>query len=137
MLVIVDVILVGCFVQVVDYYVWYVEVYFMLMGGYGNSFQNWVIQKIRIGYVLVYNSCGNGLVMCVGLVGWVFDMKNDIMNVVKVLVEGIYNYLEGIKGVQVIVICIFLVCKGVLMDEIQLCMEQDFGYCFLFIIVEL
>lgn len=132
-----DAILAGRLAQVADYYVRYAEAYPTPMGGYGNSFQNWVIQKTRTGYAPAYNSCGNGSAMRVGPVGWAFDTKNDIMNAAKVSAEGTHNHPEGIKGAQATAICIFLARKGASTDEIQLCMEQDFGYRFPLTIAEL
>ena len=132
-----DAILAGRLAQVADYYVRYAEAYPTPMGGYGNSFQNWVIQKTRTGYAPAYNSCGNRSAMRVGPVGWAFDTKNDIMNAAKVSAEGTHNHPEGIKGAQATAICIFLARKGASTDEIQLCMEQDFGYRFPLTIAEL
>ena len=95
-----DAILAGRLSLVADYYVRYAEAYPSPMGGYGNCFQNWVIQKTRTGYAPAYNSCGNGSAMRVGPVGWAFDTKNDTMNAAKVSAEGTHNHPEGIKGAQ-------------------------------------
>lgn len=65
-----------------------------------------------------YNSFGNGLVMCVFLCVWIMDcgfcvrigMWLLFREFVSFFVEVIYNYLEGIKGVMVIVDVIFLCC---------------------------
>ena len=132
-----DAILAGRLSLVADYYVRYAEAYPSPMGGYGNCFQNWVIQKTRTGYAPAYNSCGNGSAMRVGPVGWVFDKKNDNMNAAKVSAEGTHNHPEGIKGAQATAMCIFLARKGASKDEIQQCMEQEFGYRFPLTIAEL
>ena len=132
-----DAILAGRLSLVEDYYVRYAEAYPSPMGGYGNCFQNWVIQKTRTGYAPAYNSCGNGSAMRVGPVGWAFDTKNDTMNAAKVSAEGTHNHPEGIKGAQATAMCIFLARKGASKDEIQQCMEQEFGYRFPLTIAEL
>lgn len=132
-----DAILAGRLSLVADYYVRYAEAYSSPMGGYGNCFQNWVIQKTRTGYAPAYNSCGNGSAMRVGPVGWAFDTKNDTMNAAKVSAEGTHNHPEGIKGAQATAMCIFLARKGASKDEIQQCMEQEFGYRFPLTIAEL
>ena len=132
-----DAILAGRLSLVADYYVRYAEAYPSPMGGYGNCFQNWVIQKTRTGYAPAYNSCGNGSAMRVGPVGWAFDTKNDTMNAAKVSAEGTHNHPEGIKGAQATAMCIFLARKGASKDEIQQCMEQEFGYRFPLTIAEL
>lgn len=132
-----DAILAGRLSLVADYYVRYAEAYPSPMGGYGNCFQNWVIQKTRTGYAPAYNSCGNGSAMRVGPVGWEFDTKNDTMNAAKVSAEGTHNHPEGIKGAQATAMCIFLARKGASKDEIQQCMEQEFGYRFPLTIAEL
>lgn len=132
-----DAILAGRLSLVADYYVRYAEAYPSPMGGYGNCFQNWVIQKTRTEYAPAYNSCGNGSAMRVGPVGWAFDTKNDTMNAAKVSAEGTHNHPEGIKGAQATAMCIFLARKGASKDEIQQCMEQEFGYRFPLTIAEL
>ena len=132
-----DAILAGRLSLVADYYVRYAEAYPSPMGGYGNCFQNWVIQKTSTGYAPAYNSCGNGSAMRVGPVGWAFDTKNDTMNAAKVSAEGTHNHPEGIKGAQATAMCIFLARKGASKDEIQQCMEQEFGYRFPLTIAEL
>ena len=132
-----DAILAGRLSLVADYYVRYAEAYPSPMGGYGFCFQNWVIQKTRTGYAPAYNSCGNGSAMRVGPVGWAFDTKNDTMNAAKVSAEGTHNHPEGIKGAQATAMCIFLARKGASKDEIQQCMEQEFGYRFPLTIAEL
>lgn len=132
-----DAILAGRLSLVADYYVRYAEAYPSPMGGYGNCFQNWVIQKTRTGYAPAYNSCGNGSAMRVCPVGWAFDTKNDTMNAAKVSAEGTHNHPEGIKGAQATAMCIFLARKGASKDEIQQCMEQEFGYRFPLTIAEL
>lgn len=132
-----DAILAGRLSLVADYYVRYAEAYPSPMGGYGNCFQNWVIQKTRTGYAPAYNSCGNGSAMRVGPVGWAFDTKNDTMNAAKVSAEGTHNHPEGIKGAQATAMCIFLARKRASKDEIQQCMEQEFGYRFPLTIAEL
>ena len=132
-----DAILAGRLSLVADYYVRYAEAYPSPMGGYGNCFQNWVIQKTRTGYAPAYNSYGNGSAMRVGPVGWAFDTKNDTMNAAKVSAEGTHNHPEGIKGAQATAMCIFLARKGASKDEIQQCMEQEFGYRFPLTIAEL
>ena len=132
-----DAILAGRLSLVADYYVRYAEAYPSPMGGYGNCFQNWVIQKTRTGYAPAYNSCGNGAARRVGPVGWAFDTKNDTMNAAKVSAEGTHNHPEGIKGAQATAMCIFLARKGASKDEIQQCMEQEFGYRFPLTIAEL
>ena len=132
-----DAILAGRLSLVADYYVRYAEAYPSPMGGYGKCFKNWVIQKTRTGYAPAYNSCGNGSAMRVGPVGWAFDTKNDTMNAAKVSAEGTHNHPEGIKGAQATAMCIFLARKGASKDEIQQCMEQEFGYRFPLTIAEL
>ncbi len=132
-----DAILAGRFLQVTDYYARYAEAYPTPLGGYGNRFQNWVIQKTRTGYAPTYNSCGNGSAMRVGPVGWVFETKEKVMNAARISAEGTHNHPEGIKGAQATAMCIFLARKGVSKDEIQHCIEQDFGYHFPLTITEL
>ena len=59
------------------------------------------------------------------------------MNAAKVSAEGTHNHPEGIKGAQATAMCIFLARKGASKDEIQQCMEQEFGYRFPLTIAEL
>ena len=132
-----DAILAGRLSLVADYYVRYAEAYPSPMGGYGNCFQNWVIQKTRTGYAPAYNSCGNGSAMRVDPGGRGIIKKNDTMNAAKVSAEGTHNHPEGIKGAQATAMCIFLARKGASKDEIQQCMEQEFGYRFPLTIAEL
>lgn len=132
-----DAILAGRLSQVADYYARYAQAYPTPMGGYGNGFQKWVIQKTKTGYATAYNNCGNGSAMRIGPVGWAFDTKNDIMNAAKVSAEGTHNHPEGIKGAQAIAMCTFMSRNGASKEEIQECMEQNFGYRFPLSIAEL
>ncbi len=123
--------------KVADYYATYAENNPSPMGGYGASFKNWVIQKTRTGFAPAYSSCGNGLAMRVGPVGWAFESKEEIMNAAKISAEGTHNHPEGIKGAQATAMCIFMARKGASKDEIQQSMEQDFSYRFPLTVEEL
>ena len=123
--------------KITNYYANYAETNPYPMGGYGDSFKNWVVRKTRTGYAPAYMSCGNGSAMRVGPVGWAFNTKEDTMKAAKISAEGTHNHPEGIKGAQATAICIFLARNGASNEDIQQCMEKDFNYQFPWTVAEL
>ncbi len=132
-----DALLSGNLAKITNYYANYAETNPYPMGGYGDSFKNWVVRKTRTGYAPAYMSCGNGSAMRVGPVGWAFNTKEDTMKAAKISAEGTHNHPKGIKGAQATAICIFLARNGASNEDIQQCMEKDFNYQFPWTVAEL
>ena len=78
------------------------------MGGYGCSFQQWLLSENP----QPYNSFGNGSAMRVSPVGWAFD------DYVKVLEESIktsfptHNHEEGLNGAKAVAVAIYFIRTG-------------------------
>ena len=98
------------------------------MGGYGESFKIWIVRSNRQGDYRPYNSCGNGSAMRVGPVGWAFNTKEEVLAKAKESAECTHNHPEGIKGAQVIALCILMARQGAGKEEIRNEIENTFGY---------
>ncbi len=111
-----------------QYYSSYASKYNSPMGGYGISFQKWVIRSQRLGDFTPYNSCGNGSAMRVSPVGWAFNAEEEVLYHAKLSAECTHNHPEGIKGAQATALCILLARQGRSKEEIRKRIEQTFGY---------
>lgn len=98
------------------------------MGGYGGSFQLWVVRSQRQADYSPYSSCGNGSAMRVGPVGWAFDTKGQTLEAAKLSAECTHNHPEGIKGAQATALCIFMARHGASKEDIRKAVESEFGY---------
>lgn len=98
------------------------------MGGYGTSFNGWVIRSQRLGDYAPYNSCGNGSAMRVSPVGWAFNTKEEVLHYAKLSAECTHNHPEGIKGAQATALCILMARKGTSKEQIRQAIEDEFGY---------
>lgn len=114
--------------NVASYYSTYAAKYDNPMGGYGASFEKWVIQSQRMGDYAPYNSCGNGSAMRVGPVGWAFDTKKEVMRHARLSAECTHNHPEGIKGAQAVALCVMMARQGASKQQIRNTVEHDFGY---------
>ena len=98
------------------------------MGGYGGSFQLWVVRSQRQNDYTPYNSCGNGSAMRVGPVGWAFDTKELTLEAARTSAACTHNHPDGIKGAQATALCIFMARNGASKDEIRQAVENEAGY---------
>lgn len=114
--------------NVANYYARYANTYPFPMGGYGNSFRNWAVNCARHGIVRPYNSCGNGSAMRVGPVGWAFESDSDTMEYARLSAECTHNHPEGVKGAQVVAMCILTARRGKSASDIRAFVEREFGY---------
>lgn len=114
--------------EVAHYYSNYAANYPYPLGGYGISFQNWVIKSQRMNDYQPYNSCGNGSAMRVGPVGWAFNTREEVLRYAQISAECTHNHPEGIKGAQAVALCIFMARQGATKDLIKSTIEHDFGY---------
>ncbi len=98
------------------------------MGGYGGSFQLWLVRSNRQNDFRPYNSCGNGSAMRVGPVGWAFDTKEEVLAKAKESAECTHNHPEGIKGAQATALAIYMARNGAGKEEIRNEIQNEFGY---------
>lgn len=92
--------------------------------GYGASFDRWVRQR----ETLPYNSFGNGSAMRVSPVGWLFDTPEEVLSEAKRSAEVTHNHPEGIKGAQVVALCILMARKRSTKEEIRTTIATLFNY---------
>lgn len=76
--------------------------------GYGGMFYSWVLGENRE----PYNSYGNGAAMRVSPVGFVAQNVNQVLTFSKAVTEVTHNHKKGIKGAQVVAMCIYLARMG-------------------------
>lgn len=98
------------------------------MGGYGSSFQLWVVRSQRQNDYRPYNSCGNGSAMRVGPVGWAFDTKEQTLDMARQSAACTHNHPDGIKGAQTAALCIFMARNGASKEEMREAIEHEIGY---------
>lgn len=93
------------------------------MGGYGNSFRNWVFSDTP----QPYYSFGNGSAMRVSPVAWLYDDISDIDKEAAKTASITHNHPEGIKGAQVIAHCIYALRTGCSKQEVLLYAKSEYG----------
>jgi ADP-ribosylglycohydrolase len=93
------------------------------MGGYGVSFAQWVHSDAP----RPYYSFGNGAAMRVGPVGWLLNDELSVACVAGLTAEITHNHPEGVKGAQVIALCVFMLRKGSTKEWIREFVESKYG----------
>ena len=93
------------------------------MGGYGASFIRW----LQAEKPAPYYSYGNGSAMRVSPVGWLFDEAIDVEYEAARSAEVTHNHPEGIKGAQVVALCIIMLRNAYPKREIAEYVEREYG----------
>ena len=115
--------------EVAKYYSSYGEKYPCPMGGYGVVSNFGLVRTIVAnGDFRPYNSCGNGIAMRVGPVGWAFNTKEEVLSMAKKSAECTHNHPEGIKGAQATALAIMMARQGCDKEEIRSEIEKRFDY---------
>ena len=98
--------------------------------GYGASFSNWLASKNR----KPYGSWGNGAVMRVSPVGWLYDTLPRTLEVAKWVTEVTHNHPDAIKGAQCIAEAIYMARKKDVSHRTKASMKKrlarKYGYDF-------
>lgn len=76
--------------------------------GYGGHFGCWVLGSERE----PYNSYGNGAAMRVSAVGWIAESEEEVKDLSRRVTEVTHNHPEGIKGAEVVAMCIYYAKQG-------------------------
>lgn len=76
--------------------------------GYGGHFGCWVLGNERE----PYNSYGNGAAMRVSAVGWIAESEEEVKDLSRKVTEVTHNHPEGIKGAEVVAMCIYYAKQG-------------------------
>lgn len=77
------------------------------MGGYGCSFQKWILSKDP----KPYNSFGNGSAMRVSPVGWAYNNDADTIKESRKTASPTHNHIEGMLGAESVAISIYYLRK--------------------------
>lgn len=94
------------------------------MGGYGGSFARWVASDNP----QPYNSFGNGSAMRVSPIGLYFDNEfGDVLNEAQKSAKITHDHPEGIKGAQVIAMCVWMMRKGYTKADMKSYVESEYG----------
>lgn len=75
---------------------------------YGVRFSEWLNGYIKG----PYNSFGNGAAMRVSPCGWLGNSEEEVKALSKKVTEITHNHPEGIKGAEVVAMCIYYARKG-------------------------
>ena len=70
---------------------------------YGSKFKEWLFSDSRE----PYNSFGNGSAMRISPVGWYANSEEEVIDFSKRITEVTHNHPEGIKGAEVVAMCIY------------------------------
>ena len=96
--------------------------------GYGGMFYKWLFTDQRESY----NSFGNGSAMRISAVGWYGRSEEEVKELSKFVTEVTHSHPEGIKGAEVVAMCIYYARKGKTKEFIKNYVEQyydlDFNY---------
>ena len=83
--------------------------------GYGGRFGHW----LRVSNPKPYNSCGDGSAMRISPVGWVAKSEEEVVKLSRAVTEVTHNHPEGIKGAEVVAMCIFKARMGASKEQLR------------------
>lgn len=97
--------------------------------GYGGMFKKWLFdENLRD----AYNSFGNGSAMRISSVGWYANSEEEVKKIAKAVTEVTHNHEEGLKGAEVLAMCIYYARIGKDKEFIKKYVEKyydiDFDY---------
>ncbi len=93
------------------------------MGGYGGSFAAWVQSDDP----KPYYSFGNGSAMRVSPVGWLFYDDMNVEVEAARTAEITHNHPEGIRGAQVVALCVFMLRNGFPKEHVERFANREYG----------
>ena len=94
------------------------------MGGYGNTFSQWLATDGSE----PYNSLGNGAAMRISAIGWLFDSMEQTMEEAYKATEVTHSHPEGINGGCAVAAAIYLLRTGGSKAQLKKIMEEHFSY---------
>ena len=94
--------------------------------GYGGMFRKWLFSDLRDSY----NSFGNGSAMRISAVGWYGRSEEEVKEMSKLVTEVTHSHPEGIKGAEVVAMCIYYAKKGKTKEFIRKYVEQFYDLNF-------
>ena len=96
--------------------------------GYGIRFNLWLNSNDRSSY----RSYGNGAAMRISSVGWYGRDEEEVKELSRLVTEVTHSHIEGLKGAEVVAMCIYYARMGKDKDFIKKYVEQfynlDFNY---------
>lgn len=95
---------------------------------WGGSFLSWMYSQNP----KPYNSFGNGAGMRISPVGWFANSEDEVKKISKEITETTHNHPEGIKGAEIVSMCVYYARIGKSKDFIKQYVEKyydiDFDY---------
>ena len=96
--------------------------------GYGGMFYKWLFTDMRESY----RSYGNGAAMRISPVGWYAYCEDQVKDFVERITEVTHSHPEGIKGAEVVAMCVFYAkigkSKEFIKDYVSKYYDIDFDY---------
>ena len=95
--------------------------------GYGGMFKKWLFDdNLRE----AYNSFGNGSAMRISSVGWYANSEEEVKKLARLVTEVTHNHEEGLKGAEVVAMCIYYARIGKSKEFIRSYVEQYYDINF-------
>lgn len=95
--------------------------------GYGGMFKKWLFDN---DFRDAYNSFGNGSAMRISSVGWYATSEEKVKKLSKLVSEVTHNHEEGLKGAEVVAMCIYYARNGKDKEFIKNYVEQYYDLNF-------
>ena len=95
--------------------------------GYGGMFKKWLFDDTLRE---PYNSYGNGSAMRISSVGWYATSEEEVKKLSKLVTGVTHNHEEGLKGAEVVAMCIYYARNGKSKDFIKNYVEQYYDLNF-------
>lgn len=89
---------------------------------YGASYRDWYETRSKE----PYNSFGNGSAMRVSPVGWVAQSEEEVKVLARKVTDITHNNKEGIRGAEVVAMCVFYARTGKDKDFIRTYVESQY-----------
>lgn len=89
---------------------------------YGDMFFDWLLSDEPE----PYNSFGNGSAMRVSSVGWLYNSLQKTIHYARMSAFVTHNHPEGIKGAEVVAVCIFFARNGKSKDFIRSYVKENY-----------
>ena len=94
------------------------------MRGYGESFHKWVTSE----NAPPYGSWANGAPMRVSAVGWLRDLREDVLTIAEQQASVTHNHPDAIEASKAVAVSILMARQGIPKNKIREYVQNKFSY---------